>query len=555
MAMVLSWLSLLSLAQVALSNTQHLLKSPKTEFRSDPYLFSTSPEHYIFPSPIDKVAVIGAGPGGLQYASILLKHGFQVRLFERDTVPGGNWRYTDETPVDLDYPDKPLSIASYTPDIPPVLPFSKIFREGDDGISLSHRYRDHWLPRPTWKGTTTLHPPAIIRLPSINYEEETLWELPQTEVQRHVREYASAQALSPIDDTDFPNVTSYGTRVERVRKMHSANSFERSKWQLTLRKLTQVVSDDRPRLQAEYWTEEFDAVVVATGPYDSIYISAIKGLAEVAQKSKQIYHSRNYRRPDNLFGKACLLPCLGRGNYFSGSGIARDIIYHAKSVTVSARNHSGPPTPIKQFTRIPYNVTFVPEIAEFKSLNEIHLINGTVLSDIDEVILATGFRRSNPFLVDHHNATFLGKPYDFEFAPILTDGSSIHSVAFSGHYIDDPTLVFGSGPWTHGILQGTAFARVWKGAARLPPREALWDEYYAREGGKHSNMIMPFGFPVTEVVHRRLVTWINNEAYLHGGTLVKFYPIVLREILLNFKEREADRPDSSRASTSQCTCT
>ncbi|KAF8589631.1 hypothetical protein K439DRAFT_1612636 [Ramaria rubella] len=346
-------------------------------------------------------------------------------------------------------------------------------------------------------------------------------KLPGVEVQRHVRQYASAQALSPIDDTDFPNVTSYGTRVERVRKIHSANNLESSKWRLTLRKLTQVVRDDRPRLQAEYWTEEFDAVVVATEPYDSIYIPAIKGLAVVAQKSKHIYHSRNYRRPDKFFREGMSFAnVLIVGNSFSGSGIARDIIYHAKSVMVSARNHSGPLTPIREWTRshTPHNVTFVPAIAEFKSLNEIHLINGTVLSDIDE---------------DY--STFSGKPYDFEVAPILTDGSSVHSVAFSSHYIDDPTLVFGSGPWSHATLQGTAFARVWKGSTRLPPREALWDEYYARKGGRHSNMVMPFSFPVADVVYRRLVTWINNEAYLHGGTLVKFYPIELREIFLDFR--------------------
>ncbi|KAF8589238.1 FAD/NAD(P)-binding domain-containing protein [Ramaria rubella] len=527
----LSLLALLSPVQVALSNTQHPLKTSKPEFYNDPYLFSTSSEHYGFPSPIDRVAVIGAGPGGLQYAAVLLKHGFQVRLFERDTVPGGNWRYSDETPLDLDYPDKPLPIASYTPDIPPVLPFSKIFREGDDGISLSHRYRDHWLPRPIWKGMTTISPSAITRLPNIDYEEDAPWVLPQLEVQRHVRQYASAQALSPIDDTDFFNVTSYGTRVEDVRKRHFGNGSENSKWQLTLRKLTQVQEDGRPGLHVKYWTEEFDAVVVATGPYDSPHVPPIKGLADIAQKSKQIYHSRRYRRPEHVSGKNVLIV----GNSFSGSGIARDIIYHAKSVTVSARHHSGPPNPIAELARslTPHNATFVPEIAEFKSLEEIHLINGTILSEIDEVILATGFRRSNPFLVDYHNATFSGKPYDFEVAPILTDGKSIHSLTFSGHYIDDPTLVFGSGVWMHATLQGTSFARVWKGAARLPVRETLWNEYYAREGGRHSTLRL-FGLPVAEVVYRRLVTWINNESYLHGGTLVKLYPIELREIFLNF---------------------
>ncbi|KAF8589247.1 hypothetical protein K439DRAFT_1527197 [Ramaria rubella] len=84
-----------------------------------------------------------------------------------------------------------------------------------------------------------------------------------------------------------------------------------------------------------------------------------------------------------------------------------------------------------------------------------------------------------------------------------------------------------------GTLQATSSARVWKGTARLPVREALWNEYYVREGGRHSDL-RPFGLPVSEVAYRRLVTWINNESYLHGGSLVNFYPIELREIFLNF---------------------
>ncbi|KAJ7247040.1 hypothetical protein C8J57DRAFT_1081227 [Mycena rebaudengoi] len=50
------------------------------------------------PGPISRVAVIGAGPSGLQAAAHLLSTNFSVRLFERAQAPGGNWFYTDETP-------------------------------------------------------------------------------------------------------------------------------------------------------------------------------------------------------------------------------------------------------------------------------------------------------------------------------------------------------------------------------------------------------------------------------------------------------------------------
>lgn len=61
-------------------------------------------EYYQFPDEIRRVAVIGAGPTGLQAAASLVESGFQVRLFERADGPGGNWYYRDETPIHASFP-------------------------------------------------------------------------------------------------------------------------------------------------------------------------------------------------------------------------------------------------------------------------------------------------------------------------------------------------------------------------------------------------------------------------------------------------------------------
>lgn len=63
-----------------------------------------SDEYYVFPHPIKRVAVIGAGPTGLQHAATLLEHGFEVRLFERAPMPGGQWLYSDKVPVHAAFP-------------------------------------------------------------------------------------------------------------------------------------------------------------------------------------------------------------------------------------------------------------------------------------------------------------------------------------------------------------------------------------------------------------------------------------------------------------------
>lgn len=65
--------------------------------------------------------------------------------------------------------------------------------------------------------------------------------------------------------------------------------------------------DDRS-LQVEWWTEEFDAVVVATrSESDAPWVPPIPGLKEWAEAlPSQIYHSRRYRRPEIFKGKVRL---------------------------------------------------------------------------------------------------------------------------------------------------------------------------------------------------------------------------------------------------------
>lgn len=61
-------------------------------------------EYYQFSHPIRRVAIIGAGACGLQAAASLIENGFQVRLFDRQDQPGGNWYYRDQTPIQASFP-------------------------------------------------------------------------------------------------------------------------------------------------------------------------------------------------------------------------------------------------------------------------------------------------------------------------------------------------------------------------------------------------------------------------------------------------------------------
>lgn len=170
-------------------------------------------------------------------------------------------------------------------------------------------------------------------------------------VQRHVRQYASSVGLNTNDD-EHVNATSYSTRVERVQRVPGT----KRRWTLTLRKMARL---DDGALQVDWWTEEFDAVVVAThSESDAPWVPPIPRLKEWAEAfPDQIVHSREYRRPEIFKGKVCLSTDLVDysrilsvsfqpimlqhvlivGGSVSGCGIANDLIQHAASVTASLR--------------------------------------------------------------------------------------------------------------------------------------------------------------------------------------------------------------------------
>jgi len=124
------------------------------------------------------------------------------------------------------------------------------------------------------------------------------WRMPHRLVQRHMRQYASSVGLNSNDE-EHGNVTSYSTRVERIEKLPG-----RKRWTLTLRKMD-IVPCNHSKIRADWWTEEFDAVVVAAvAESDSPWVPPIPGLREWAEAYPgRIFHGREYRRPEIMRGK------------------------------------------------------------------------------------------------------------------------------------------------------------------------------------------------------------------------------------------------------------
>ena len=71
---------------------------------------------------------------------------------------------------------------------------------------------------------------------------------------------------------------------------------------MTVRHLKRL--EETRRIKASWWTEEFDAVVVASGHYWVPYVPHIDGLEELERsRPGSVVHSKHFRGRDALKGK------------------------------------------------------------------------------------------------------------------------------------------------------------------------------------------------------------------------------------------------------------
>lgn len=87
----------------------------------------------------------------------LINAGFNVQIFERDDSAGGNWHYTEETPVDAPIPNANIAVGDYTPSLPPGvdLPYEEEYLHG-----YTERRREHRGPKPVWESLKS-NAPAV----------------------------------------------------------------------------------------------------------------------------------------------------------------------------------------------------------------------------------------------------------------------------------------------------------------------------------------------------------------------------------------------------------
>ncbi|KAJ7723278.1 hypothetical protein DFH07DRAFT_971626 [Mycena maculata] len=471
-----------------------------------------NPDEYEFKWPINKIAIIGAGVSGLIAYREFAGAGFeQVRVFERDDVPGGNWHYTEQTPLDAPIPNVDPSVGDFVPSLPPPgasLPFQEHYSLSD----WETRWREHSGPKPVWESLESNAPAPIQQITQIPWPPGTPWHLPHRTVARYLRAFASFHGVNSNDAS--PDIA-YNTRVELVGKRYDEAGREHG-WTLTLKRLERTGPTSS---KATWWTEDFDAIVVASGRYNAPNIPRISGLEEWAKKFPEtIIHSRQYRRPQPFHNETVLVV----GGATSGVEITREINPYTRKVYQSVR----PPNPklpfeagLLQLKRLPANVSVIPEIRRFHASNSsIELVNGTFVHGVSRVIFATGFHYSFPFLPQFHNSSASSSH------PIVTDGTHLRSLHDDFLYIEEPTIGFLSMNWgmqsfTYSEYLSLALAKVWSRRAILPGTANLWRKYERRvqDRGGYGRHLQFLGNERTSANIRFFVGWLNDAAVKFGG--------------------------------------
>ncbi|TPR06227.1 hypothetical protein CAN33_0020360 [Aspergillus niger] len=180
--------------------------------------------------------------------------------------------------------------------------------------------------------------------------------------------------------------------VERVEKTGQ-------EWTLTLRKTGQLY---RGLPQDYWWTETFDAVIVASGHYNVPSIPPIPGLSTTALTHPHAFeHAKAFRHADNYTNKRVLI--------VGGNVSAADLVTELHEIVSGPLyiSQRGINPALENAWTLP-NVQRKPTLSRLEpttpssSTNNTvtaHFTDGTKVESIDRVIFATGYTASYPFLV------------------------------------------------------------------------------------------------------------------------------------------------------------
>ncbi|CZT42715.1 related to monooxygenase [Rhynchosporium secalis] len=454
-------------------------------------------------APIKSVAIIGAGPAGLISIDALAQEkAFDtIRVFERREKAGGCWIADPKDHVQQ-YPDF-HKIASRTPDDPIPVPSDL---PTTTARNTQYRFSD-----------TSIYPTleTNIDATAMSFTQEPFpEERSELNISRHghdspFRHWKAVERYLDglVNRNGYQNLVSYNTTVELVQKDQNTQ-----KWVLTLRKPLENSEEDA------WWTEEFDAVLVAAGHYSVPFIPHTPGLAELARDFPgSVEHSKAWREPEKYRGKRTIVV---------GASISGPDISHALADVTEA--------PLNCVVRGRYHPYFgdyafqhpnilrrppITHITSNRATNErtVHFEDGTKLEKVDHIIFGTGYS------------------WTLHFLPTLAStirNNRLPNLYQHIFYQSDPTLCF-IGAIAAGFTfkvfeyQAVLASRFLAGRIVLPPLEARlqWEAdriAYKGDGVPFSALYPDFEEYFEEVRKMAGEPAVDENGQIIGRKLVKF---------------------------------
>lgn len=408
---------------------------------------------------IKSIAVIGAGPAGaITVDALAQEKAFDViKVFERREKAGGCWL---EDPLGhvQQLPDL-KKIAERNPD--PTLP---IPRELPAKTPKSRQYRFT---------ETSMYPylHSNIDATAMAFSQEPIPEIrSEWSIEKHgpdtpfrfwkvIEKYIA----DLLNRNGYNNLVNYNTTVELVSKIP-----ETGKWRLVLRRL-------EPDGQHDFWwSEDFDAVIVASGHFAVPYIPHTPGLAEfMAAYPGSVEHTKSYRGREKYSGKRVVVV----GASISGADASFDLVNVAKHPIYSVvRGNYHPYFGDWAFRNS--NIQRRPPITRIDCSNgarTVHFSDGSFVENVDHILFGTGYSWTLPFLPSKHAQIRNNRvPNLYLHIFDMQDPSLCFVGAIS------PGLTFKAYEW-----QAVLAARFLAGRAQLPDvnEQRRWEEVRVREKG------------------------------------------------------------------------
>ncbi|KAI8073706.1 hypothetical protein BDF21DRAFT_465133 [Thamnidium elegans] len=358
---------------------------------------------------IKRVAIIGGGPGGIAAARALRDEGaFEtITIFERNDHTGGTWKYS------------PLTNP------PPPIPSTNALIV-DSTLQLER------LHSPIYAGLHTNLPKSVMCFQDVPFPDQDPLYLHHTQVLKYLTNLTKAEKLLLL--------IRFSTLVEKVE-------FDHDQWKVSVKN-----GNNR-------YTQEFDAVVVATGHYAVPFIPDIPGLTELNENKRiPVMHSRDYRHPDGFKDKKILV--------IGGGSSAIDIAREASSVATTVYQYIRTPTELSRqaLERYPPNIKQVNAITSIihdSTKSWVELENQEPLKDLDIIIFGTGYLYSFPF-------------FPFQKDNLIITGQKVHHLDHYMFYQNNPTLCFLGLPIRVVPMplmqrQSIVMARYWSGKIPMVP--------------------------------------------------------------------------------------